>query len=666
MKVSQTPAAETAVTTTAVNGTDRAIAIASTAMLLLAIALRFAEPLKDGDLFWHMAYARQILATHSLIPDATIYSWTPASGAMIYCSWLSQIALYGLWSLGGATAMFALRYAAVLLIVALLWQHARRFGLARRPWIPALLLVVVLAAAPVTPTKPELFSVLFTHLLLWLFYGARHADQHGRSAAPWLWTVPLLVTVWINCHGGVILAAPLLLAMWAGDLCNRRVSPTQALSAPAQRTLTLAWMAAAVATLITPYGLAYPRQLIDDYLLGTTPRPDVAWNSAHQNLFSTGGWSLHLPEYGLLMVLTLTWLAWRRRRERAPFDTTALLMLLVAVPLFIVYLRSTYLLPAVFGYVAISLLPEVRQPSPGSARAAARGPRVAPRTAATMLAAVGALTLPAALTARTAWEMQRQPEAFGWWGFGIGYINPVEEAEWLSRHPLGPRLYNIFDSGGYLLWRLYPDYKVMVDSRSFPYLGWFDDQYRFTMGERFDSFLSQYPGDVAVIDLAKASAWRNFLRSTQWRPIFFGATAAIFVRRDDTRAQALRYESATGLATLRNGDAALRVFDFAVDVGDWRTAWMVASELQGPLRQQIPAAVLSAVDDHRQAYQLAVTGHYADAAERLNRALARKVAGDNDMAMLVMLQALALLRDPGTAQARQIQNGLQKLLQQRE
>ena len=640
--------------------------IAISALLLLTIALRCAEPLKDGDLFWHLAYARQILAGHSLIPDATLYSWTPTSGAMIYCSWLSELALYGLWSLGGASAMFALRYAAVLLIVALLWLHARRFGLARHPWLPALLLVVVLAAAPVTPTKPELFSVLFTHLLLWLYYGARHADRHGRSTAPWLWTVPLLVAVWINSHGGVILAAPLLLAMWAGELWNRRVSPTQALSTPAHRTLTLAWIASAAATLITPYGLAYPRQLIGDYLLGTTPRPDVAWNTAHQSLFSAAGWSSHLPEYGLLMMVTLTWLAWRRRRERAQLDTAALLMLLAALPLYVLYLRSTYLLPAVFGYVAIALLPAAHRQSSGSARAAARASRVVSGTGAPLLASVGVLLLSAALTARTAWEWQRRPEPFSWPGFGIGYINPVEEAEWLSQHPLGPKLYNIFDSGGYLLWRLYPDYKVMVDSRSFPYLAWFEDQYRFTMGERFDSFLNKYQGDVAVIDLAKAMTWRNFLRSTQWRPLFFGATAAIFVRRSDARAQSLRYESAAGLASLRNGDAALRVFDFAVDAGDWRTAWMVASELQGPLRQQISEPVLSAVEDHRQAYQLAVSGHYADAAERLSRALARKVPGDNDMAILVMLQAMSVVPDRSSTQAQQIEAGLKKLLQQRD
>jgi hypothetical protein len=60
-------------------------------------------------------------------------------------------------------------------------------------------------------------------------------------------------------------------------------------------------------------------------------------------------------------------------------------------------------------------------------------------------------------------------------------VNPVAEAEYLAKRSLGDsrrldagaagtRLFNIFDSGGYLLWRLYPSYRVMTDPRSFPYL----------------------------------------------------------------------------------------------------------------------------------------------------------------------------------------------------
>lgn len=642
------------------------ISLAIGVLLLLVIALRLAQPIQDGDLFWHLAYAQQMLSQHTLIPDATLYSWTPTSNAMIYCSWLSELMLYGLWSLGGLTAMFVLRYLAVLCIVALLWHHATRHGQARRPLTAALLLLIVLVTATVTAPKPELFSVLFTHLLLWLYFGALHADRNGRSAAPWLWSVPLLMVVWINSHGGIILAAPLMAAMLAGDWINQRLAPTLALSAKARRTLWLAWSASALATLATPYGLAYPRQLIADYALGATARPDAAWNNAYQGLFSAGGWSFHLPEYGAAMLVVSVWLVWRRGRAQQAFDATAALLLLVALPLYVLYLRSSYLLPAVFGYVVIALLgaPALSRgkTSTGKKRVSARHTALL----APLLPSLLALLLSVGLSARTVWETFREPEAFSWAGFGISHINPVEEAEWLAQHPLGPRLYNIFDSGGYLLWRLYPQYRVMVDSRSFPYLQWFNDQYQFTMGERFDSFLQQYRGDVAIIDLAKSPVWRNFLRSSQWRPVFLGTTAAIFVRQNDSRALGLGYQAAAGLSSIRNADTALRVFDFAVDAADWKTAQDVATQLLGPLRYPVDERVLAAIDAHRQAYQSALAGEYAAATEQLNHALARKVPGERDQAMLLMLHALAKLPDRTTPQAQQIKNGLMKLLEQRQ
>jgi hypothetical protein len=46
--------------------------------LLAAAAVRLAQPILDGDLFWHMAYARQMLERHSLILD---WRWPGATRA---------------------------------------------------------------------------------------------------------------------------------------------------------------------------------------------------------------------------------------------------------------------------------------------------------------------------------------------------------------------------------------------------------------------------------------------------------------------------------------------------------------------------------------------------------------------------------------------------------
>ena len=97
-------------------------------LLLATIALRLAEPVPDSDLFWHMAYARQMLASGTLVPDHTAYSWTPTDGAMIYCAWLSDLIFHALWERVGPWSVFAVRYLAIGVTLALAFDVARRAG----------------------------------------------------------------------------------------------------------------------------------------------------------------------------------------------------------------------------------------------------------------------------------------------------------------------------------------------------------------------------------------------------------------------------------------------------------------------------------------------------------------------------------------------------------
>ena len=51
----------------------RVVLIAMTAMLVAVAQVRFAQPVTDGDLFWHLAYAAQMLESRTLVPDHTLY-----------------------------------------------------------------------------------------------------------------------------------------------------------------------------------------------------------------------------------------------------------------------------------------------------------------------------------------------------------------------------------------------------------------------------------------------------------------------------------------------------------------------------------------------------------------------------------------------------------------
>ncbi len=621
--------------------------------LAVVVALRYAEPILDGDLFFHLAYAGQMLERGTLVPDHALYSWTPASNESIYCAWASELALAGLWNLFGLPALFVLRYAVVGGTLLLLWLHARRLGLfdagaLNTAFTYLVLTVVAVGERAGTLIKPELFSLLFLHLVLYVYFRTKWKASESagatssRASLAWWW-VPAIVLVWANSHGGFILAAPFLALAAVGELLNRRLSPACALAGPALRRLLGAWSLCALAVVATPYGLRYPLQLIDEYLLGLgrAPRADTVWNNAYQAVLA---WPSLTAEYMPILMLVGVALAGLLAvqaglgRPGARVDWAIVLVNAVYVPLYLLHVRSTQWAPVVFGWSAVHLLGRIRADGLASrlpARFATRAGALVAGLAVAAMIAIGARNVRGALIA---------PWTGSWLGFGVGYVNPVAEAEYLATLdlPAGTRLYDIFDSGSYLLWRLYPRYRVMTDSRSFPYLAWFEDQYRFTMGETFDEFLERYPADVAVIDHLKDRCQRNFLQSPAWRMVFYGPTAAVFVRRDAPAAlsaASIEVPAHGGLDRLRNAGTALVVFELAVAADDYDQAWAVLAQMEDrKLKRQLDAFRLDSRRLYRDAYCALGRSDFAGAEALLRRALAARQPSDRDRRVLALLE----------------------------
>jgi hypothetical protein len=645
-------------------------AVALFAAALAAIVLvRHAEPILDGDLFWHLAYARQMIERGTPIPDHTIYSWTPAVTEMIYCAWLAELTLYAVWHAFDLAGIFALRYAAVFAIVALAWLHAARLGVGRAPAALVAMLVLVVASRVGTLPKPELFSLLFLNVAVFLYAEARRSIEAGRDPRRYLYAVPLTLVAWANSHGGFILIAPFLAVVFAAEAVLVLRQAHRNIGSRFLRHMTFAWLLCVPAICLTPYGLAYPRQLLADYLTGGTPRPDTVWNVAHRSIFDPAVQSYRLVECLAVIVAGLGILAWLLARRGGGAPLAARLPLLLAalayVPLYAAIIRTTYFLPAVAAYAALALLRDLDQPAAGhagTARATATGLASGAARAAAPLAAVLGVGI------YLVFEAAQRPWWGSWLGFGISYINPVAEAEFLARQPpaVGQRFYNIFDSGGYLLWRLHPRYKVMVDSRSFPYLSWFEDQYAFATGKRFEAFLARYPADIAVIDLAKRDLWRNFMRTSDWRLVFHGPTAAVFVRQNLMGELVLTAadRDPRRFADIRNGAAAVGVFEFTTFVGDFGAAQVVLARIETALSGQLDAAALETMRSYREGYRALLARQYDRALALFEKGLRNRLISDRDRLLVGLVQALLAIKGEAEASRRQpIEAAIAKIAQ---
>lgn len=618
--------------------------------LAVMIGFRFAEPVGDGDLFWQMAYGKYMLEHGTLIPDHTIYSWTPADNPMIYCSWVAEIALYLMHQLGGLPLLFAFRYAVVGFTVLLAFLYARSLGWHYRAEFWVLVTWMVISSYVGSILKPELFSLGLLSLSCFLIFRFRLAAARRERFRPYLWALVLTMAVWANTHG-VFFPCMIVFGAWAvGELLNWAVSPALALPQEARKPFLLALLGCGLAAFATPYTYHYVQQLLDETLSivrHTQSAGDAAaYSSLAAHLPIWRALAFHFHEYlayGMAFgMAVVTWVL-IYGPSRGKVDWSYVLMNLVLFPLFCWSLRSTFYWPPCFLYSSLYLLHFVRE------QAAARQeepPAVPPRESqewpdllfvalnigwsllffrqivwwaqgmvnpergATLLT-LGPMAAQMLVIALYVWarsdrrnprffvprpwmiplalcfqlyivgqackEAYYEPYSSSWCGFGITYWNPVDEVEFIKKyHPNLKAIINDYDSGGYLLWKLFPQTKVMIDPRSFPYRKFWAEYINYERGRIGLEFLDMFPGDkpdVSIVSLKNQALYRTYLFSKEWVPGWLGTAYVIFVRRGFQYPPDAAHFMPHRFETLRNSQKAFQIFQFGIDSQFYDISW---------------------------------------------------------------------------------------------
>jgi hypothetical protein len=228
---------------------------ASTAGFVFVLALTFVFfnllPLSHTDLWGHLSYGR-LIATERAIPQTEPLMPLSEGVPFVDGAWLTQVAAYGAFTVGGRAAMAFLFALAVTLSCGFITMRVRQktgsglfallaFGLLL--WVDWKQLMII---------RPQLVGlVMFCGLFSMLTSKKWHRSY-------WL-GVPLLFALWANMHGSFMVGVGLLGAFAIGRAVDllRRTGKVRMLMRDRWvfRYFVLAELAA-VATLLNPYGLA--------------------------------------------------------------------------------------------------------------------------------------------------------------------------------------------------------------------------------------------------------------------------------------------------------------------------------------------------------------------------------------------------------------------------
>jgi hypothetical protein len=221
------------------------IALAAPLALLAAALLVELPSAFSVDSWLELVTGRLIWA--SGVPHHETLTLLAHGAPWIDQQWLSQLASYGLYTLGGLGLLGLVTVALLTGGVAFATFAGRRFGAPFVSTVIALPLALVMIA-PAREVRTQTFVVPLFALLVYLL-----ARDSRRPSARVYWCLPLLV-VWANLHGTVTMAAGLVALHGVLILFQRRRTVFHSLRAWRRPVALIA--GSAVAITATPYGLS--------------------------------------------------------------------------------------------------------------------------------------------------------------------------------------------------------------------------------------------------------------------------------------------------------------------------------------------------------------------------------------------------------------------------
>jgi len=218
--------------------------------LFLFVHLNMSIELQDPDIWLHIKTGEYIVQ-HQEVPRVDIFSSTISGKEWIDHSWLVQVIFYLVFHFGGADNLIFL--SSIIVTLAFLFLFLSVYRQRRHLTLcVAMLFLTILASRIRMNIRPENFSILF--FSVYLFILTRQADKK------WIFLLPLIQLIWVNAHGFFILG-PLMVGIFifAEKLKRANLLPWEwgkadALDNKSYKNLWRVFVFICLVSFINPYG----------------------------------------------------------------------------------------------------------------------------------------------------------------------------------------------------------------------------------------------------------------------------------------------------------------------------------------------------------------------------------------------------------------------------
>ena len=405
----------------------RRLVLVLTAIFLFCV---FSKESGDSDTWWHLAAGKYIWQNHKLpVPDP--FAFTTDMGTPVYQGelttrhfnltheWGMELIYYLVQSKTGFAGLVLFRTLLLALFCGVTgWLAARRSGSFYRG----------IAAAFLASQFASQFAADRAYLATFVMVAVTVAAFETRRG---LWLLPPAFLIWANCHGGYLMGWAVAGAYSAEAIyLHLRGKPL-----PDERKI---WIVSALAILATYWN---PNawnaiQVMRHYRDSPLQIAIVEWNYP-------AWWP---PDrFNIMMAATILVLLWARRRVR--FVDWLLFAALGGAAA--MALRNVIFVAFIGPILLATYLPAWKRAVPVVLEYAAAG---------VLLFMIGE-----GIIGGYAFQLRASERRF-----------PVEAADFLVAHRVTGRIFNTYEQGGYLMWRLWPQAQVFIDGRALNESVWND------------------------------------------------------------------------------------------------------------------------------------------------------------------------------------------------
>ena len=197
----------------------------------------------DTDLWGHIKFGKDMWAAMAF-QRVDIYSYTAFGSEWINHEWLSELIMYFVYHVFGSPGLLIGKLLVGFSIVYLLSKIS--FHRTCEPIVYGMVFVLsVFVVCPGFMIRPQILTFLFAAYFLYSFHLYL---ERGKNL---LWSLPIIMIAWVNCHGGFLIGAGMFPVAIGCEYiaCRMRNKDTAHL-----RRMILWLVLTEAAVLINPYG----------------------------------------------------------------------------------------------------------------------------------------------------------------------------------------------------------------------------------------------------------------------------------------------------------------------------------------------------------------------------------------------------------------------------